>query len=699
MVHECGTPTETTTLTYDALGRPYTRTTGTFSTTWSYDALGHMVQAASDITTQYSFDPATGRPTGRTDINGANWTISTSYSFDDRDRLKTITYPTAYPNPGGRTVTYTYDDLGGPGRLSGVLNGASPFASDFSYDGRGRLQSYLTGAVTQSFAYDRQNRTTTVATAGVQGTPDLGLSYGYQRNGNVWWIGDTRFTTAQVFGYDALDRLTSASGGVMGTTTLGWTYDATGNRTTETNGTTTTYQYDATTQRLTGIVGGESFTYDGFGRVTQDGQATYTYRSDGSLLTATRTGMTASYLYDADGLRVRSVVNGARLISIHGLGGQLLTEFDSINAVLYWKRDLIYAGGRLIGSVKKGTGTPPTEYAEYYASDTLGSVRLVFNAAGAVVGRSDYLPYGDALNVAGTLPKERFTGQQHDAETGLEFMNARSMQARTGRMNQPDPLMGNALVNPQRWNRYAYVLNNPLKMIDPTGMDQLVFHSGVTVSYFPDYFSTVELFGTGGMFFSGLDAQDPMNPKNGTSLGVIDVGNATASTETSESPETPSSSTPPSTQTTPAESTQHSPSSASPGGSAGTTISRAAPATGRSSRPSADYGTISVGVGGLFGVVTSCTRDSFGHLYCGVGPSVGKSYTIVSVTLEKGNLLTTKPPTEVQLADFLTAWSVNLAAYLGVGGSVSGNFSGVGLQSGVGTPQLGGSVVWNWLMK
>jgi hypothetical protein len=97
--------------------------------------------------------------------------------------------------------------------------------------------------------------------------------------------------------------------------------------------------------------------------------------------------MTASYLYDADGLRVRSVVNGARLISIHGLGGQLLTEFDSINAVLYWKRDLIYAGGRLIGSVKKGTGTPPTEYAEYYASDTLGSVRLVFNEAGAAVTR------------------------------------------------------------------------------------------------------------------------------------------------------------------------------------------------------------------------------------------------------------------------------------------------------------------------
>jgi RHS repeat-associated protein len=93
-------------------------------------------------------------------------------------------------------------------------------------------------------------------------------------------------------------------------------------------------------------------------------------------------------------------------------------------------------------------------------------------------------PYGDALNVAGTLPKERFTGQQHDAETGLEFMNARSMQARTGRMNQPDPLFGNALVNPQRWNRYAYVVNNPLKMVDPTGMEgELVFRTEVIAHY------------------------------------------------------------------------------------------------------------------------------------------------------------------------------------------------------------------------
>ena len=57
-------------------------------------------------------------------------------------------------------TTYT-DDAAKLGQLSGVPNGTAAFASDFRYDGRRRLESYLTGAVTQSFAYDRQNRPTT----------------------------------------------------------------------------------------------------------------------------------------------------------------------------------------------------------------------------------------------------------------------------------------------------------------------------------------------------------------------------------------------------------------------------------------------------------------------------------------------------------------------------------------------------------
>jgi RHS repeat-associated protein len=125
----------------------------------------------------------------------------------------------------------------------------------------------------------------------------------------------------------------------------------------------------------------------------------------------------------------------------------------------------------LAGSAGVARAQNPPETIEYYATDALGSVRVVFTPTGQVIGRSDYLPFGDTLNQSGALPRQRFTGQERDGEAGLDYFNARSLQMRTGRMNRPDPVFGDALTNPQRWNRYAYALNNPLKYTDPTGMD------------------------------------------------------------------------------------------------------------------------------------------------------------------------------------------------------------------------------------
>ncbi len=82
------------------------------------------------------------------------------------------------------------------------------------------------------------------------------------------------------------------------------------------------------------------------------------------------------------------------------------------------------------------------------------------------------------------LPRQRFTGQERDGIAGLDDFNARSLQMRTGRMNRPDPLFGDAVTNPQRWNAYSYVTNNPLGFVDPSGnqaASPLVFRSGVEV--------------------------------------------------------------------------------------------------------------------------------------------------------------------------------------------------------------------------
>jgi len=115
-----------------------------------------------------------------------------------------------------------------------------------------------------------------------------------------------------------------------------------------------------------------------------------------------------------------------------------------------------------------------SEEVEYYGTDALGSVRVVFDAAGNRLARTDYVPFGEALNPTGALPSEQFTGQPRDGDAGLDYFGARYYAARLGRFSTLDPVGGNA-ADPQSWNRYAYAHNNPGSFIDPNGMDDCQF--------------------------------------------------------------------------------------------------------------------------------------------------------------------------------------------------------------------------------
>ncbi|MGE3841135.1 MAG: RHS repeat domain-containing protein [Vicinamibacterales bacterium] len=110
----------------------------------------------------------------------------------------------------------------------------------------------------------------------------------------------------------------------------------------------------------------------------------------------------------------------------------------------------------------------PQEVVEYYGTDALGSVRVVFDAAGNRVARTDYVPFGEALNPTGALPREQFTGQPRDGDAGLDYFGARYYAARLGRFSTIDPVGGSA-ADPQSWNRYVYARNAPGTFVDPTG--------------------------------------------------------------------------------------------------------------------------------------------------------------------------------------------------------------------------------------
>ncbi len=122
--------------------------------------------------------------------------------------------------------------------------------------------------------------------------------------------------------------------------------------------------------------------------------------------------------------------------------------------------------------------------AFWLVADRLGTPRMIVAKSGTLAGikRHDYLPFGEELSAGiggrtttqgytGDSVRQKFTGYEADGETGLNFAQARYQSSVQGRFTSVDPLTASANVaNPQSFNRYSYVENNPLNSIDPTGM-------------------------------------------------------------------------------------------------------------------------------------------------------------------------------------------------------------------------------------
>ena len=106
---------------------------------------------------------------------------------------------------------------------------------------------------------------------------------------------------------------------------------------------------------------------------------------------------------------------------------------------------------------------------EYYHLDPMGSVRMVTDASGDVTQRYDYQTFGEDTS-AGGQPR-KYAGKERDPETGYDYFGGRYYANRLGRFTTVDPAyrVEENLLDPQRWNRYTYVRNNPYKYADPDG--------------------------------------------------------------------------------------------------------------------------------------------------------------------------------------------------------------------------------------
>jgi RHS repeat-associated protein len=105
----------------------------------------------------------------------------------------------------------------------------------------------------------------------------------------------------------------------------------------------------------------------------------------------------------------------------------------------------------------------------YLLKDHLGSASVVTDASGTIVGEDRFYPYGETRFTTGTMYTDQlFTGQREMTGLGIYHYGARFYSPKLGRFLSPDTIIPGT-GNPQAFNRYSYVLGNPLKYIDPSG--------------------------------------------------------------------------------------------------------------------------------------------------------------------------------------------------------------------------------------
>lgn len=153
------------------------------------------------------------------------------------------------------------------------------------------------------------------------------------------------------------------------------------------------------------------------------------------------------------------------------------------------------ASGNLAAEYSNSAANAPCTTC-YVTVDQLGSTRVLADPSGNVVRRYDYMPFGEEIPADGSARTTangyqsgwdgftlKFAGQLRDSETGFDFFNARYYSPAQGRFLSPDPEnFGARSADPQSWNGYSYVLNNPLANIDPSGLSTIYFAGGVSGS-------------------------------------------------------------------------------------------------------------------------------------------------------------------------------------------------------------------------
>lgn len=331
---------------------------------------------------------------------------------------------------GSVQEAFSYNQYGEAISDSTTINSNALFSEQYTRDKLGRIttkvENILGTSTTYAYIYDLAGRLTDVSTNGVASN-----HYTYDSNGNRLSLNSTTAT------YDAQDRISQ-----YGNTN--YTFDANGNLTQKQNGTDVT-----------------KYQYDDFGQLAQ------VNLPNGHVIT---------YLIDGDVNRVVKILDGVTTKKfIYHANGQIAAEMNLDNTL---KTLFIY-----------GTQSNSPDYMaqgsiEYrFVKDQLGSIRFVVNTSdGAVVQRLDYDEFGNiSQDTNPGFQPFGFAGGLYDPDTKLVRFGTRDYDSEIGRWTTKDPLgFGGGDTNVM-----AYVGNDPINSIDPTGLWGITFTAGASLGGAP----------------------------------------------------------------------------------------------------------------------------------------------------------------------------------------------------------------------
>jgi RHS repeat-associated protein len=454
-------------------------TSATPNVTYSYSTGGRLnsVTTTGVSTTTHSYDDL-GRLTGSSQQPWGGTTRSFTYGRNWVDGVTNIGYPS------GRSVSYTYDGAGRVTTVTGTKGGVSTayyqppaISPELQYAPHGGLRDRRAATFgTETIHYNDRLQTSTITVNG-GATQLLGLTYGYgevssQNNGNVMSQVIQPLGAEQNYTYESVNRLGTFTETRSGQSfAQGFGYDVWGNRwmSSMTGGVPNGVPngpawFNTTTNRL------NLLQHDNNGNLRVLSPYTGRYSAENLLAELESAGNgSARFEYDGDGRRVRKIRCGTPSNCTAETSGAVVTDY-------------VYDA---MGNLAAEYGPINDPGTRFVFTDALGSTRLTTDAAGNSVRRYDYAPFGEELTPAWTNWRTtaagygavdsfppKFTGKERDAETGLDYFGARYFSGAQGRFTSADPYMPSADVkDPQSWNRYAYARNNPLRYIDPNGLD------------------------------------------------------------------------------------------------------------------------------------------------------------------------------------------------------------------------------------